>query len=398
MKSFKVEGLFGKFNYKIDFAESGVTLITGPNGFGKSTIIKCIKALAESDARFFWSIRFDMLEIEGTDGATFRIEKSVNSISFNGVNIPNDDMEYAYLGRMYIPSFFTAKKKEAIRHYQSIMRSMAEFIGGVRLIKEQRLQEIRHDDDPDDAILYDVVKDIPRKLKERIQETGAKYSKVANTLESAFVPRLFASKYDDLSEADFKTTTERMQGKAQKLTLYGISDASSSSLDTITFNKDYAGVLKVYFDDLEKKYAQYDGLISQLDMYSGIVNKRFKFKHIKVSATKGLEVFADDGTFIPLDMLSSGEQETLVLFYEVIFNTDDGTILLIDEPEISLHLLWQQMFADDIKRIAEGKRLQVVIATHSAEIASGVSGEYTKDIDLGRLYKDERAGRKQRLN
>ena len=34
------KGLFGRFDYTIEFKKDGLTIITGPNGFGKSTILK----------------------------------------------------------------------------------------------------------------------------------------------------------------------------------------------------------------------------------------------------------------------------------------------------------------------------------------------------------------------
>ena len=39
MLSFEVKKLFGKFNYKFKLKKSGITIITGPNGFGKTTIL-----------------------------------------------------------------------------------------------------------------------------------------------------------------------------------------------------------------------------------------------------------------------------------------------------------------------------------------------------------------------
>ena len=44
--------LFGIFDYEIELKEHGVTIITGPNGFGKSTILKSINALYSFDIFF----------------------------------------------------------------------------------------------------------------------------------------------------------------------------------------------------------------------------------------------------------------------------------------------------------------------------------------------------------
>lgn len=40
IKSIQLHKLFGRFNYNISMKSGGVTIITGPNGFGKSTILR----------------------------------------------------------------------------------------------------------------------------------------------------------------------------------------------------------------------------------------------------------------------------------------------------------------------------------------------------------------------
>ena len=55
----------------------------------------------------------------------------------------------------------------------------------------------------------------------------------------------------------------------------------------------------------------------------------------------------------------------------MIFDVDDNTILLVDEPEISLHVAWQNKLVGTITEIAASKGLQVVIATHSPQIIGG---------------------------
>lgn len=49
MLSFEVKKLFGKFNYKFKLKKSGITILTGPNGFGKTTILKCLEAFTDID-------------------------------------------------------------------------------------------------------------------------------------------------------------------------------------------------------------------------------------------------------------------------------------------------------------------------------------------------------------
>ncbi len=45
LEKISISELFGRFNYTIEMKPTGVTIITGPNGYGKSTILKIIEAV-----------------------------------------------------------------------------------------------------------------------------------------------------------------------------------------------------------------------------------------------------------------------------------------------------------------------------------------------------------------
>ena len=76
----------------------------------------------------------------------------------------------------------------------------------------------------------------------------------------------------------------------------------------------------------------------------------------------------DTNKEIPLAELSSGEQYELVLIYELLFKVASGSLILIDEPELSLHVAWQKKFISDIQKIQRLKKMTFVIATHSPQI------------------------------
>src|SRR5690606_1495381 len=99
-----------------------------------------------------------------------------------------------------------------------------------------------------------------------------------------------------------------------------------------------------------------------------IINKRFKHKRFYVEKESGFvfrsTIIKDsDGDFqkIPVTKLSSGEQNELVLFYELLFKSSPSSFILIDEPEVSLHISWQNCFIEDLKEIAELNNLEVLI-------------------------------------
>ena len=67
--------------------------------------------------------------------------------------------------------------------------------------------------------------------------------------------------------------------------------------------------------------------------------------------------------------MSSGEQQVLILFSYIAFNSQDGKIFIIDEPELSLHIKWQEDFLEKLELITP-KTTQLILATHSPILAN----------------------------
>ena len=71
---------------------------------------------------------------------------------------------------------------------------------------------------------------------------------------------------------------------------------------------------------------------------------------------------------MPLAKLSSGEQHELVLLYELLFKVKPGSLILIDEPELSLHVAWQKQVLRDLREVTKLVPLDLLIATHSPQV------------------------------
>lgn len=73
--------------------------------------------------------------------------------------------------------------------------------------------------------------------------------------------------------------------------------------------------------------------------------------------------------------LSSGEKQLLYNYTDLLFaNENNLTFLLIDEPETSLHPLWQLDYLSNIENLLRDKNLgQIFIATHSPFIIQGIT-------------------------
>jgi hypothetical protein len=79
---------------------------------------------------------------------------------------------------------------------------------------------------------------------------------------------------------------------------------------------------------------------------------------------------------ISLEDLSSGEKQLLRIFIDVLLA--DGQPIIIDEPELSLHIDWQRQILGILQRLAPNS--QIIVATHSPEIMAEVSDD--KIIEL----------------
>lgn len=81
----------------------------------------------------------------------------------------------------------------------------------------------------------------------------------------------------------------------------------------------------------------------------------------------------------------SGEMSASILVYKVL-NASEGSLILLDEPEVSLHPLAQEKLRDFLLSQILEKRLQVVVSTHSPSFVNGLPKESIK------VFREEISG------
>ncbi|MFB4390538.1 MULTISPECIES: AAA family ATPase [unclassified Pseudomonas] len=101
------------------------------------------------------------------------------------------------------------------------------------------------------------------------------------------------------------------------------------------------------------------------------------------------------GQMVTFNQLSSGEQQVLLLLGKLVASAAPGSMLLIDEPEISLHVHWQQLLPSLFSRIAELTDTQLLIATHSPTLVANAQDNLShcflaKEGALERISADQR--------
>lgn len=79
--------------------------------------------------------------------------------------------------------------------------------------------------------------------------------------------------------------------------------------------------------------------------------------------------------------LSSGEKQILVILLTVLVEDKKPYVLFMDEPEVSLHIEWQQKLINTIRQI--NPNAQIILTTHSpAVIMNGWLDSVTEVSDI----------------
>lgn len=242
----------------------------------------------------------------------------------------------------------------------------------VKLIRTQRLyQEQDHHQQMLSVMKYS------QELSALMQEEISKAAKNTGDLDRTFPKRLLRQmrSKNKYSSSEILSELKRLENHRLELSDLGLLtelEAKDTIIDDLKEDDNTVlSVLHLYVKDSWEKLRKYDNLYEKLSLLKDIINSRYKHKVFSFDSKEGFVILSPNpqqDTKIPVKMLSSGEQNELVLFFEMLFKCDSKDLVLIDEPEISLHLEWMQSMIGDLKRVANKNKMSLLIATHSPDL------------------------------
>lgn len=120
----------------------------------------------------------------------------------------------------------------------------------------------------------------------------------------------------------------------------------------------------------------------RIEKFFEIINTLFESTGKKVSIDdKNRVVFHKGELNIPLERLSAGEKQMLLLLFTIFLMEEKPYVLLLDEPEISLHIEWQDKLISLLNEL--NPNCQIIMTTHSPNIfADGWEDKLTFISDL----------------
>ncbi|MCY3780792.1 MAG: AAA family ATPase [Chloroflexi bacterium] len=403
-----VKGLFGMFDHEIPLnQESRITIVHGPNGVGKTVLMRMVHGLFNCDYSYVaFGIPFEQIEI-GFENSMFitvePVELASGTISHpnfgelkQGLRICLSDVTSARSDfTLPVPgTYWEWRKGELLSHLE---------VKGVSVWGLfQRLET------GDDTLwmsenwlftseeLFDAIPELHDVAFGEAPEWFASIRQEANIslIQTNRVGALNTHGWIDFGRG-YEHSEESGLGLGSAVSAISKNIMAIPRGEPIVRNQDRikavvatAGLrvdIETEDNDLEhyietrdwredfarhiaQRRSYYDTMLNEKVLYEEIINERFLFKAFEIDAEVGLRFVSVSGGPIECENLSSGEQQLLVLYYQLLFETQPDTLVMIDEPELSMNVVWQRNFLKDLQRIIELRKFDVLIATHSPMI------------------------------
>lgn len=430
IKGFEAKGVFGYLDFNIEFNDDKNFLV-GRNGSGKTTALKLINALITPSFRELLSTSFEYcslsLNFNGEDTYIYAYTKGDEV--FLGINSCEVLVELPASSNAEIEIFSRREDKfeellEGLTHkyaFHPVIEAISKINSPVFLGLDRRTDFSSSNNDyflEREIWLSNKRQDITRTRRlikgsigaslmeiemlvknnyKRIRDLEVEQSQTLRNqiLISSFKYSKFNKKKFVFEHPDERERNKLLERKSEiKNALFNIIDFDSSINDEVdTFFKNLndlfdgissakdnlsielllnkAQIERMYriVDIIDEHKSRNDGYYQPIDDFLGTVNIFYEDsnKKLEIDTVGQLIVRRPDGNECTIEGLSSGERQLLVIFAHSFFNQNN--VFIIDEPELSLHLGWQEKLADTI--FSANPSSQFILATHSPEIIAG---------------------------
>ena len=426
VSDFRVDELFGTWSHALKTRQEGPTIITAPNGAGKTHVLVLMSAALRLDAETLIDVPFGKLQLRFSDGIGIEVTRRVaedveTTVIFQAVRgdkpwgraLPIRESEVgnseedlpAYIKRLrdgrwydqraqrfYTPAFLERRYRVKLNvpsharfaRHPEILESVAD-VSPV-LIDTKRL---------DAPIAASATRDEPLRARFgdtklssyatssigqyvdqiRMQISEARRASVAATQSAdlSFAVRALAVKKGSAKEEELRKRYEEIAADFAALTRNSLATGDAPLEFPEKTTPTARRILDIFLDDWQKRLDPLLPINSKITMLRSILDTKLgdSGKRTVISSTGSLRFRRGDRGFVPVSSLSSGEQHLVALFTMLLFSAEPGSIILIDEPEISMHAAWKHTFLQDVSVVAAISDFQVIIATHSTGIING---------------------------
>lgn len=403
LKSFKIYGLFGRYDIALKF-DKEVNIYIGENGLGKTTILNCLYYILNNEFSKLNSVNFKSIEV------SFRNDEKIYTLNKTDICVTNYNLD-KYTSNFY--NFLNAYKNGISEskaldqvlniHYDKSKSSKTKikelksaidkyineriiYLPTYRRIENEFNDFIERRSDFDDSELLirfgmsDVQKSIDSIL-EKIRDIAIDgFNKMTgNLLEQYTKGDRNLNRIRSVEKETVKIVLDRLGDEINVETKNGILNLIKSN----RINDDNHLYLLNFLNKLNDNYVKQKQFDDKINKFVSTCNKYFNDKEFIYNPSDlTIKIYMKDGkNTVALTDLSSGEKQIVSLFSKLYIESDKKSIVIIDEPELSLSIRWQQMLLPDIMRSENCNFL--ITVTHSPFV---FENEFDMDAKEIRTY------------
>lgn len=328
LKGFSIYGLFGEYDYTVNLSEGYVTFIHSLNGYGKSTVMRLISDTLKGNLEEVKSVNFQRMDLRFDDGTAIIIENKGESTL---VQVQKNELEEEVSPdelKNILDVLYISPERSVVLSGQTLKPALVSYMDDLA----DKLRSAKEDNQL-----------IPVPKEERKEYTDAELE--------------FRSK-------DLKAKMDFMKRAGLEPDMPAGYRFPPSRFEIMEHRQEYEDIVF----SVESYINKYYGLAESAIVYIDIINDLFINKQVYFNESNILSVRMENGMALPLNKLSSGERQILIMFYLLLFDAKQGSLAIIDEPEISLHVAWQQSLGKTFSDIARLRDLHIIVATHSPQV------------------------------
>lgn len=132
-------------------------------------------------------------------------------------------------------------------------------------------------------------------------------------------------------------------------------------------------LLAPYIDTVEARFSELREIYQTIDTFVSQTNSFMAPKHVTYRVDEGVKVFSPQKQQLKPRELSSGERHLLLILSSAVLAGSNPTLIIIDEPEISLNTTWQRGLVDALLAVSKNTITQFLVASHSLALIANYS-------------------------
>jgi predicted ATP-dependent endonuclease of OLD family len=383
---FRIEGLAGRQNPFEATMDRNLNVFFGLNGCGKTSLLKILHSAMSNDASLLVRVPFTSASVTIH---SIKFEKNFTRTAIRPVALQSRDIEEPFELQVEEGTRYTRPAPSEMQKIQWRTTPMDKeasktgwrhrylptsrlLIGGVDISRwSLRYEQLSMSEEQIDVFFADSIKRLWVNYTSRLltdireaQEAG-----LASILKAVLSPGSRSS-VKLATELDPHRAYERMK---KFLTRQGSPRLLPQEKD---FEKRYKAdrMLRRVVLDIEKIENEIEETSSPRKQFEELISSLFSGGKTLTFTDQSIEIKAASGADIGLASLSSGEKHLLMLLVDTLLAKENS--IIIDEPEISMHVDWQRKLIQIMRMLSP--QAQIIVATHSPEIMADIEDKFIK--------------------